>query len=219
MRKLVIFDFDFTLGDSSAAIVECMNFALDKMGYPAQTPEAIYPTIGMSLQLALAMFTGDKDPAHGEEFIRLFRVHADKVMAGMTYLYSGVPELLCNLRSLGLAVAVVTTKYHRGIQRILERTGIEGEVDFIVGSDEVKLPKPDPESVELVLEHFSCSPSNVLYVGDSATDAKTAEAALVDFVGVTTGTTSAEELAQYPHVAIIEHVDELRELSELGLSV
>ena len=217
MRTLAIFDFDFTLGDSSDAIVECMNYALGEMGHPAQSPEAIRPTIGMSLRIPLAMFTGDEDPAHGDEFIRLFRVRADQIMAGMTHLYPGAADLLAGLRSDGCRTAVLTTKYHRGIQRILERCGVADQVDLIVGSDEVALPKPDPEGARIVLSHFGCPPADALYVGDSVTDARTAEAAGIDFVGVTTGTTAADELAACPHVAILERVADLRRVPGLGL--
>ena len=52
----------------------------------------------------------------------------------------------------------------------------------------------------------------ILYVGDSLVDAKTAQAAGVDFAGVTTGTTKREELEQYPNVGI---AGELRELQRI----
>jgi len=44
--KAVFFDFDYTLADSSKAVIECINYALQKMGYPESSPESICRTIG-----------------------------------------------------------------------------------------------------------------------------------------------------------------------------
>ena len=56
------------------------------------------------------------------------------------------------------------------------------------------------------------SKADVLYVGDSLVDAKTAMQAGVDFAAVTTGTTAAEEFDQYPNVAVIDDISELLDL-------
>ncbi len=47
--RAVLFDFDYTLGDSSEGIVLCVNRALESLGRPPAPPEAIRPTIGLSL--------------------------------------------------------------------------------------------------------------------------------------------------------------------------
>ncbi len=54
----VVFDFDFTLADSSAGVAECVNHALGAMGLPAAAPQAIYRTIGLSLTETLKRLAG-----------------------------------------------------------------------------------------------------------------------------------------------------------------
>ena len=81
-----------------------------------------------------------------------------------------------------------------------------------MGSDDVSAPKPDPESVFLVLNTLGISPEDTVYIGDSPTDAKTASNAGVDFVGVTTGTTTKEELAKYPNIAVISSLSQILEI-------
>lgn len=82
---------------------------------------------------------------------------------------------------------------------------------MIVGGDEVKYPKPDPQGVFHVLGEWDLSKDEVLYVGDSLVDARTAQAAGVDFAGVTTGTTGKDEMEQYPHVGVFAGLGELNE--------
>jgi len=53
---------------------------------------------------------------------------------------------------------------------------------------------------------------NPLYIGDSYIDAQTAQNAKIDFVGVTTGTTSREKLESYPHVAVLDNLKDILEI-------
>ena len=54
----VIFDFDYMLPDSSRGVVECFDFALDGLGLPAVSSEAVRRTIGMTLEEALVQLVG-----------------------------------------------------------------------------------------------------------------------------------------------------------------
>ena len=47
--QAVIFDFDYTLADSSQGAIECINFALTEMGLDCVPAEAACRTIGLSL--------------------------------------------------------------------------------------------------------------------------------------------------------------------------
>ena len=105
-------------------------------------------------------------------------------------------------------LGIVSTKFRYRILDLFEKTGHNGLVDFIVGGEDVKAAKPDPEGLLLAIGRASGGgKSEVLYVGDSVVDAATAQAAGTDFAGVLHGMTTREELEAYPHVAI---VDDLR---------
>ena len=77
-------------------------------------------------------------------------------------------------------------------------------VDIIVGAEDVKIEKPDPEGLLIAAGYFGVGKEHVLYVGDSTVDAKTAENAKIDFAAVLTGATTAAELEQFSHVCIAE---------------
>ena len=68
----VIFDFDYTLADSSEGVIECANYALGRLGLPAASDDAIRHTIGLSLPNTLTALAGDEYAGHGEEFMRIF---------------------------------------------------------------------------------------------------------------------------------------------------
>ncbi len=188
--RAVLFDFDYTLADSSAGIIECTNHALTEMGLPLVGPAAVCKSIGLSLDRMFREFTGsDGEPEQAATFQRLFVAHADQVMLGHTRLYSGVPALVAELVRRGIRLAVVTTKFAYRITEVLDRDGISGAFVTIVGRESVLKAKPDPQGVRLALATLDCSPDDAIFVGDSLADEGAAAAAGVPFLAVLTGTT------------------------------
>lgn len=208
--KGLLFDFDYTLGDSTDGIVLCANYALESLGYHAADRETIRRTIGLHLQevyhvLVKAQGHFGKE-AEENEFARLFVEKADQVMTEKSSFYPGVLEFMRQWKKQGYKLGVVTTKYRYRIEGILEKYHEKELFDIIVGGDGVKLPKPDPEGILQILEVWKMPKEQVLYVGDSLVDAQTAQAAGVDFAGVTTGTTTKEALEQYPNIGVFAGV-------------
>lgn len=69
----VIFDFDYTLADSSKGVVECVNYALRNMGLPPSSSDKIKNTIGMSLSDTLKNLVGVESEGRDHEFSRLLK--------------------------------------------------------------------------------------------------------------------------------------------------
>lgn len=207
--KAVIFDFDYTLGDSTEGIIESANDALKKMGYEPAEREAIRKTIGLSLPETYQVLTGDKDLEKGETFRQYFVKKADEIMTKNSELYPDARKILEYLKQNGVRVAVVTTKFDYRIQGILEKCEATEYVSEIVGANNVSNPKPDPEGTLNVLKEWELAKNEVLYVGDSLVDAKTAQNAGISFAAVTTGTTSEEDFAPYEKVGVFANLTEL----------
>ena len=81
--------------------------------------------------------------------------------------------------------------------------------NVLIGNEDIKQPKPHPESIYQALDKLHIYPNEMIYVGDSIVDGETAQNAAVPFIGVTTGMTTKHELAVYPHLAIINSLQEL----------
>lgn len=209
MIKTVIFDFDYTLGDSTEGIVLSANYALEQMGYPAAEVDSIRGTVGLSLKDTYAALTERNDAGEAERFTALFREKADDVMVDSAKLYDGVKDVLQKLRTLGLKIGIVTTKFRYRIDGILKKFDANALIDMIVGAEDVKVEKPNPEGLLFAISHLQTECSEVLYVGDSIVDAKTAKNAGVSFAGVLTGTTTREDFGQYSNVYIGEGIGEI----------
>ncbi len=209
MYKAVIFDFDYTLGDSTNGIVLSINHALEKLNLKTQDTKTIQKTIGLSLKDTLFELSGIQDEEAVRKFTRYFKEKADEVMVDNTRFYEGTLEMLEKLGNNGRLLGIVTTKYHYRIEQILAKNNAMNVIDVIVGGDDVKREKPDPEGLLAAIDKLNVSKDQVLYVGDSIVDAKTAQSAGVDFVAVLTGTTKREEFLNYAHVAVEESVREL----------
>ena len=209
--RSIIFDFDYTLADSSQGVVEYVNFALGSIGFPPASAEQICRTIGLHLATTYQILTGDSQPDRREAFIRLFAQRADQVMTNQTVLFESVVPTLIRLKEKGLKVGIVSTKFRYRIASILAREGIEAFFEVIIGGEDVQVHKPDPTGLHLAVERLGCRSSEVVYVGDSITDAETAKRAGISFVVVLSGVTAREEFKGYADVtsAIIGALSEL----------
>ena len=207
--QTVLFDFDYTLADSSAAVVECMNVAFEAMGLAKAPEEAICRTIGLSLPEALVSLAGEAHRHRSQEFRSHFRRRSDQIMVDWTRLYPAVPHVLASLRDCGLRLGIVSTKNRHRIEAVLGRERLLERFDVIVGGEDVAEYKPDPEGLLLALDRLGSSPQQTAYVGDSTTDAETARRARVPFVAVLSGTTQRDEFAAYQPRHVLETVVEV----------
>lgn len=209
MYSAVVFDFDYTLGDSTNGIVLSINYALSKLGYGEKETETIRKTIGLSLKDTFTVLTGKEDENEAQAFSKYFKEKADMVMVDNTRIYPGVLESLQLLKVRGYKIGIVTTKYHYRIQQILEKYNATKLIDLIVGAEDVKIEKPSPEGLLWVVDKLGLDKKQVLYVGDSIVDAKTAQNAVMDFAGVLTGTTKKEDFLEYNNIFIVNDVNDV----------
>lgn len=187
MYEAVIFDFDYTLGDSTGGIVLSVNYALHRLGYPEKSVEEIRKTVGLSLKNTFNCLTGIYKENEENLFAEFFREKSDEVMVEHTELYLPTREVLTKLKEQNYKTGIVTTKYHYRIDQILNKYKIRSLIDIITGAEDVTAEKPDPEGLNLTAAKLQTPKQNVLYVGDSIVDAQAAARAQVDFAAVLTG--------------------------------
>lgn len=209
MKKAVIFDFDYTLGDSTDGIVKSAMFALEKLGEDLKSQEQIKKTIGLSLEETYKVLSGKEDPEKQRLFKKYFIEKADEVMVPSTELYNESLFVLENLKEKGIKTAIVTTKLNSRIKSILEKFSASHLIDVIVGVENVQKVKPHPEGLFLALKELNLEKDEVFYVGDSYIDAQAAENADIDFIGVLTGTTNRETFRKYKYKSICDDIKEV----------
>lgn len=210
--RSLIFDFDYTLADSSRGIVECIRFALKHLGLPLVSAERARRTIGLSLHDAFVELVRNRHAAKSEEFARLFVEHADRVMLDLTILLDCVPETVALLKQRGFALGILSNKFRYRVMGVLGREHLSRSFGVVVGAEDVSVLKPAPEGLLMAVERLGSSPSAALYVGDSLTDAETAARAGVPFVAVLSGVTPREAFERWDTCAVLSDVSALPDL-------
>lgn len=211
-----LFDFDYTLADSSRGIVICFRAVLTRHGYTDVTDEQIKRTIGKTLQESFSILSGVTDGQLLEEFRKEYVKEADEHMTVNTVLFPEVKSVLEALKNSGARIGIISTKYRYRIKELLDKHFPDNFIDIIIGGEDVTEAKPSPEGILLAIKRLNSRKEEVLYIGDSAVDAQTAQAAGVDFAGITHGVTTAAELDQYPHRKIMAGLEELLETGVEG---
>jgi len=173
----VVFDFDYTLADSSHGVIECINFALGEMGLDHVSYEAACRTIGLSLSATFLALGEHHEPHRCNEFHQLFIRRADDVMVNLTNLYDSVPATIDVLRQRGLRLGIVSTKYRRRINEVLIREALLDRFQIVIGGEDVEEHKPHPQGLLRAIDELKCPTPSVLYVGDSVVDAEVARRA------------------------------------------
>lgn len=207
--RAVFFDFDYTLGDATDCIVAGFQYAFRQMGLAQPEREAVRRTIGMTLENAYTLLSGDGDPGRQQIFRRYYVEKANPLQVEGTRLFPGAVELLEGLRARGVTTAIVSTKRRQVIEEILAYQGLSHLVAFSVGGNDTPRYKPAPDGALLALEKAGVDRSQALFVGDTVIDAETAQRAGLDFAAVCNGTTTPDQFAPWPRVFVARDLPEL----------
>ena len=207
--QAVIFDFDYTLADSSQGALDCINFALNEMGLEQVSAEAACRTIGLSLNETFLTLAEHHEPRQCDEFYRLFVQRAEKVMTNLTVLYNSVPPTIEALREGGLRLGIVSTKFRRRINEILAREDLLHGFHVVIGGEDVEQHKPHPQGLLEAIEQLESSTASAVYVGDSVVDAELAKRAGVPLIAVLSGVTPRGHFDSYEPIAVLEDLGEL----------
>lgn len=210
--KLCLFDFDYTLADTTKPIVECFRHTFNTMNLDCFDRDKVIKTIGMTLDNSFVLLTGIKDEGKIKELVDIYRVKSDEITIQNTVLFEDTIETLKGLKERRIKVGIVSSRMGSRIDKILTHLNCREYIDNIIGYENVSSHKPDPEGLIKSLDYFKCNKDEVLYIGDSYIDAKAAENGEIDFVGVTTGTTSQKDFKEYNNIKIVNNLSTVLEL-------
>lgn len=191
----IFFDFDYTLGDATEAIVAGFRYAFEQMGLPEPGYEDIRRTVGLVLEDGYTALSGEHDPAQRARFRQLYVAKATPLQVERAQLCPGGAELLQALHEAGVPAGVVSSKGAPVLREILKARGVEGLLCSVTGGDQVTHPKPDPEGLLSAIAAQGLVPEQVLFCGDTLIDGETAQRAGTHFCAVLNGTTTAQDFA------------------------
>lgn len=189
MKKAVIFDLDGTLLNTLDDLADSTNYALSKFGYPTRTIEEVRQFVGNGVAKLIerAIPDGENNP-NFEKCLSIFKENYAKNMYNKTAPYNGIIEMLSNLKSKGIKIAVVSNKFDLAVKELCKKY-FEGFIDFAAGENEAQgiKKKPAPDTVISVLSEFNFAPEDAVYIGDSDVDIMTAKNSKMPCISVTWG--------------------------------
>jgi len=213
--RAVIFDLDGTLLDTIEDLTDSMNAALRAMGHPQKTVAECKILVGDGLDTfirrSLPPSCAD-DPAAARKLRELIRAEYRVRQAIKTKPYPGIREMLEEISRRGLPMAVLSNKPHDSTLAVVSRYFPGIAFAFVFGHRDDAPPKPDPSGALEIADRLGLTPEEVLYVGDTNTDMRTAAAAGMFAAGVLWGFRTAEELRKNGASVLIAEPAELLDL-------
>lgn len=186
--KVVAFDCDGVMFDSIKANTEYYNQILKHFDKPPLSPEQFDYTHMHTGDDAIAYLFKEKQCFKSAQNYR----HQMGYRRFISYM-KPEPHLVSLLKWLKprCRTAIATNRADT-IEAVLEEFGLEEYFDRVVSSADVSRPKPDPEILNIILDHFNADSKEAVYVGDSSLDEQAAKAAGVHFVAFNNASLSAD---------------------------
>jgi pyrophosphatase PpaX len=180
---IVLFDLDGTVIDSGAIILASMRHAArEVLGVEVPDEQLMAAVGGPGLEAQMQALSPDR----ADELVTVYRAHNEPLHDELVCC-AGMDEVLVRLKDEGRRLGIVTAKRRQTVELAFARIPIEHLFETVVGGDETKKHKPDPEPLLLALERLGAAPDEAVYVGDAPFDVKAAKAAGLYSVGVSWG--------------------------------
>jgi len=205
---LIVFDWDGTVMDSEHRIVTCMQRAGADTLSSIPTDAEVREIIGLGMQEAVARLWPEADDEDVQKIIEAYRVHWLGDQIPDSELFEGAAETIEALTDRGYLLAVATGKSRRGLDRVLDESGLGRYFHMTRCADEAH-SKPHPQMLQDILTDLNTEPHKALVVGDTEYDIQMAANAKVDAVGVSYGAHDQQRLIDCGAKIILHSLTEL----------
>ena len=211
--RLIIFDFDGTLGDTRRNIVMTLQQTMRQLHLPVADEQACTSTIGMTLKDSfkrlIPHLTDEQAEVCTETYRRIFDENKKTLKPE---LFPHVSETLRQLHQQGLRLTVASSRSSASLRELLHDMGIADYFCHIVGAEDVSRPKPSPEPVLQTLQALNAKAEETLVVGDMPVDVLMGKGAGTHTCAVTYGNADKVQLEEAGADFIIDDMAELARL-------
>ncbi len=207
--KVIIFDWDGTIVNSTGLIVRAIKEAASTKGIFLNDEKKIFSVIGLGLDQAFHKLFNYLSKDEVIDLQRRYREFYLKSINEVS-LFDGIEFGINNLFRSGYSLAIATGKSRRGLNIALKQSGLESLFGITKTVDEC-FSKPHPQMVNEILDFYLVKKDEALIIGDSSYDLEMAENAGIDSLGVTFGAQRIEELVKYKPKAMVNNAYEIFE--------
>ena len=174
---LIVFDLDGTIIDSRKDLADSTNDMLATYGAPPRSIDEIASMIGDGAKKLVerALAVSGLDPNEPEALDRYRDIYSRRLL-DTTRPYDGMVEVLNRARRRS-PLALLSNKPEAPTRRLLDAFGLADHFSWVIGGDSGFERKPDPASLEYLMQQGGTTGSTTMFVGDSVVDAETARRA------------------------------------------
>ncbi|KLE10441.1 HAD family hydrolase [Aliarcobacter butzleri] len=215
MNKIILFDLDGTLIDSTDAIVSTFRFAFKEQGFDFRgSDKNIKDLIGYPLDIMFERLGVSKQKVW--DYVDSYKNRYRVISVEQTTLLENAFEAV-QLASKIARVSVVTTKTRMYTIPILDNFNITQYFEVITGRENVENPKPHPEPIlkTLAQMNYDKNKDEVYMIGDTKLDLICANEAKVNAIGVLCGYSDEEELLKYTNIVKKDALEAIKYISTL----
>lgn len=210
--EVILFDLDGTLTDSGPGIVNGFEYAITKMGGTVEDRSQLRRFVGPPLEESFGKILGYSEEDTRKAITVYREYYFGKGGVFENEVYSGIEDLLKELKQTGKKMAVATSKVLRGTKIVLEHFGMDKTFDFVSATNDVDVVTKE-DVIKQAIEHFGIEDTRkVLMVGDRKYDIEAANKIGIDSVGVLWGYGGREELESAGATYIIDDPKEVLSL-------
>jgi len=178
--RVILFDLDGTLIDSTEAILEGFRVTFEKFGKNYPGDKEVKKLIGLPLDI---MFENLGVKENVWDFVMTYKKHYRKISKQKTFLLPFAKEALKEASTFA-RLGIVTTKTGEYSKELLEHFGILNYFEVLIGREDVENPKPHPEPILKALHKMKASKEAAWMIGDTCLDMVSAKEAGINYVGV-----------------------------------
>ncbi|QOG12313.1 HAD family hydrolase [Arcobacter sp. FWKO B] len=210
MKRIILFDLDGTVIDSTDAIVETFFYVFEKKQLDlGVNDENIKKLIGYPLDIMFEDLGVDKRFVN--EFVDEYKLRYRDISKAQTTLLKNAKESL-EVASKFARLGVVTTKTGMYSKPLLEHLGIDFYFECLIGREHVQNPKPHPEPIYKAIEQMNVNikENDIYMIGDTKLDLIASKNAGINGVGVLSGYGTKEELQEHSEWIYNDVLDAVR---------
>ncbi len=194
MYKLIILDFDGTIGDTNKIIIDTMQATLRELKLPMRSREECRKTIGLPLRegfRTMMLLTDEQNEDCFNTYNRIFDENNRNVEVEM---FPGVKEAIKQWHNAGTIITLASSRGNASLTNFVEQMQLSKYISLILGAEDVEIAKPNPYPVLKTLKHFNIAPEDTLVVGDMSFDILMGKRAGCHTCAVTYGNGTEKEL-------------------------
>lgn len=217
MIKLIIFDFDGTLGDTRRNIVTTMQMTISELGLTGRSDDECASKIGLPLGGCFEALYPNESKETIQRCANTYRrIFQENLLTMKPQVFPKVIETLSALKQQGYTLTIASSRWHKSLSELTSDLGIADYISYIVGADDVENAKPNPEPVLKTISYTGFDANQTLVVGDMNVDILMGSNAGTKTCGVTYGNGTKQELEEAGADYLISNIDELMEIVNLG---